>query len=142
MYASMYLSNQIVKRELARSTGKGKVEKNCNAESQEYWERLEAARSKLKDNLSRLKNSSKVKEGRSKREKRTKKRTHSLIYASVGKSTGSHPILMALVGWYTRIQSILIVVGNVRCSKSTLPKLFDRPKFAIRYCGGRRGKLK
>ena len=142
MYASMYLSNQIVKRELARSTGKGKVEKKCNAESEEYWERLEAARSKLKNNLSRLKNSSKVKEGRSKREKRTKKRTHSLIYACVGKSTGSHPILMALVGWYTRIQSIRIVVGNVRCSKSTLPKLFDSPKFAIRYCRGRKRKLK
>lgn len=35
--------------------------------------------------------------------------------------------------WYTRIQSTFIVVGNVKCSRSTLPNCVDIPRFMMRY---------
>lgn len=57
------------------------------------------------------------------------------MYASVGKSTGSQPMLMAFFGWYTRIQSMRIVAGKVRCSRSTGTKFSDMPKLAMRYWG-------
>ena len=60
--------------------------------------------------------------------------TYWLIYAFVGKSFGSQPILIASLGWYTRIQSTRIFVGNVRWSVSTKPpKLVDMPRFMMRY---------
>lgn len=40
--------------------------------------------------------------GRSIRYERTKG-THVLMYSAVGKSVGSHPILRAFEGWYTRM---------------------------------------
>lgn len=40
--------------------------------------------------------------------------THSLMYAAVGKSEGSQPMLMLSGSWYTRIQSTFMLVGNVK----------------------------
>lgn len=60
--------------------------------------------------------------------------TNVSMYALVGKSGGSQPMLRALEGWYTRIQSMLIVAGRTRFSKSIPPKFSENPRFAMIYC--------
>ena len=41
------------------------------------------------------------------------------MYAAVGKFEGSHPMFISSGSWYTRIQSIFMVAGKVRWSRST-----------------------
>ena len=63
---------------------------------QPAWENVELD-SKKKKKYKQTQKKKKFKQTQKKRSK-AKTRTHSLMYACVGKFTGSHPILMALVG--------------------------------------------
>lgn len=58
-------------------------------------------------------------------------RTHVLIYSRVGYSGGSHPMLWASFGWYTRIQSTSMYEGKIKLSQSIAPKLGEIPKLII-----------
>jgi hypothetical protein len=56
------------------------------------------------------------------------------MYAEVGFSGVSHPMLILSGCWYTRTQSMRIIDGNTRCSKSTNPNACEMPRFAMIYC--------
>jgi hypothetical protein len=68
------------------------------------------------------------------RRMRERRRTHVSMYADVGRSGGSHPILILSGCWYTRTQSMRIVAGKLRFSTSTYPNAFEMPRFARMYC--------